>query len=87
MAYFHDEHGQHRVLDGIDDTVVADADAKTVLRPGQLLDAWRAGLLGKGAGNVLLRLSAKTGKDIRGAAQAILDDRNVLQGLFGSEQP
>ena len=41
-----------------------------------------AGLLGKGAGHCVLKVSQKTGKDIRGAAQAILDDKNVLQGLF-----
>ena len=41
-----------------------------------------AGLLGMGAGHVVLKLSQKSGKDIRGAAQAILDDKNVLQGLF-----
>lgn len=41
-----------------------------------------AGLLGKGAGHVVLKLSQKTGKDVRGAAQAILDDKNVLNGLF-----
>lgn len=41
-----------------------------------------AGLLGKGAGHVVLKLSQKSGKDIRGAAQAILDDKNVLNGLF-----
>ena len=41
-----------------------------------------AGLLGKGAGHVVLRLSQKSGQDIRGAAQAILDDKNVLNGLF-----
>lgn len=41
-----------------------------------------AGLLGKGAGNVVLRVSQKNGKDIRGAAQAIIDDKNVLSGLF-----
>lgn len=41
-----------------------------------------AGLLGKGAGHVLLKISRKTGKDIRGAGQAILDDSSVLQGLF-----
>jgi D-ornithine 4,5-aminomutase subunit alpha len=41
-----------------------------------------AGLLGKGAGHVVLKLSQKTGKDIRGAAQTILDDKNVLNGLF-----
>jgi len=41
-----------------------------------------AGLLGKGAGHVVLKLSRKTGKDIRSAAQAIIDDKTVLDGLF-----
>ncbi|MBI5441753.1 MAG: ornithine aminomutase subunit alpha [Deltaproteobacteria bacterium] len=46
-----------------------------------------AGLLGKGAGHVVLKVSRKTGTDVRAAAQAILDDRTVLDGLFeaGSE--
>jgi D-ornithine 4,5-aminomutase subunit alpha len=41
-----------------------------------------AGLLGKGAGHVVLKLSKKNGTDVRAAAQAILDDRTVLDGLF-----
>lgn len=41
-----------------------------------------AGLLGKGAGHVVLKLSRKTGTDVRAAAQAILDDSSVLEGLF-----
>lgn len=41
-----------------------------------------AGLLGKGAGHCVLKVSQKTGQDIRGAAQAILDDKTVLEGLF-----
>lgn len=41
-----------------------------------------AGLLGKGAGHVVLKLSQKTGTDIRGAAAAILENKDVLQGLF-----
>ncbi|HAP42765.1 MAG TPA: ornithine aminomutase [Spirochaetaceae bacterium] len=41
-----------------------------------------AGLLGKGAGQVLLKVSQKTGKDIRAAAQAILDDAGILKNLF-----
>ncbi|HPH97382.1 MAG TPA: ornithine aminomutase subunit alpha [Anaerolineaceae bacterium] len=41
-----------------------------------------AGLLGKGAGHVVLKVSQKTGTDIRGAAAAILEDKDVLQGLF-----
>ena len=45
----------------------------------QVLDA---GLLGKGAGHVVLKVAQRTGKDLRAAAQAILDDRTVLEGLF-----
>ncbi|MBK9968965.1 MAG: ornithine aminomutase subunit alpha [Holophagales bacterium] len=41
-----------------------------------------AGLLGKGAGHVVLKLSKRNGTDVRTAAQAILDDRAVLEGLF-----
>lgn len=41
-----------------------------------------AGLLGKGAGNVVLKLSQKSGKDLRSAAQSIIDDKTVLSGLF-----
>ena len=41
-----------------------------------------AGLLGKGAGHVVLKVSKKTGKDVRAAAQLILDDKSVLEGLF-----
>jgi D-ornithine 4,5-aminomutase subunit alpha len=43
---------------------------------------YEAGLLGKGAGHVLLKLAEKQGTDVRGAALAILEDKNVLQGLF-----
>jgi D-ornithine 4,5-aminomutase subunit alpha len=41
-----------------------------------------AGLLGKGAGNVVFRVSEKTGKDLREAARMIIDDKNILNGLF-----
>lgn len=41
-----------------------------------------AGLLAKGAGHVVLKLSQKSGKDVRTAATAILDDKAVLKGLF-----
>jgi D-ornithine 4,5-aminomutase subunit alpha len=40
-----------------------------------------AGLLGKGAGNVVLRLSQKNGTDVRTAAAAILESKDVHQGL------
>jgi len=41
-----------------------------------------AGLLGKGAGHVVLKVSQKCSTDLRGAAQAILADKAVLEGLF-----
>lgn len=41
-----------------------------------------AGLLGKGAGHVVLKVSQRRGVDVRAAAQAILDDASVLDGLF-----
>lgn len=41
-----------------------------------------AGLLGKGAGQVVLKVSAKIGSDVRGAAEAILQDKEVLLDLF-----
>ena len=43
---------------------------------------YEAGLLGKGAGHVVLKLAQKTGTDVRSAAAAILENKDVLQGLF-----
>ena len=45
---------------------------------------YQAGLLGKGAGHVLLRLAEKQGTDVKAAAEAILADKDVLEGLFSS---
>lgn len=46
-----------------------------------------AGLLGKGAGHVLVRLARREGTDVRTAAMAILADANCLHGLFLGTQP
>jgi D-ornithine 4,5-aminomutase subunit alpha len=43
---------------------------------------YEAGLLGKGAGHVVLKLSQKSGKSVREAAAAILENKEVLQGVF-----
>jgi D-ornithine 4,5-aminomutase subunit alpha len=43
---------------------------------------YEAGLLGKGAGHVVLRLAQKNGTGVRAAAAAILENKDVLQGLF-----
>jgi len=41
-----------------------------------------AGLLGKGAGHVVLKLAQKNGVDVPAAAAAILENKDVLVGLF-----
>jgi D-ornithine 4,5-aminomutase subunit alpha len=41
-----------------------------------------AGLLGKGAGHVVLKLAQKNGTDVRTAAAAILENKDILNGLF-----
>lgn len=43
---------------------------------------YEAGLLGKGAGHVLLKLAEKQGADVKAAAAAILEDKDILHGLF-----
>lgn len=43
---------------------------------------YQAGLLGKGAGHVLIKLAEKRGTGIKEAAAAILEDKEILQGLF-----
>ena len=43
-----------------------------------------AGLLGKGAGHVVLKLAEKSGQDVRAAAASILESKDVLQGLFAT---
>ena len=45
---------------------------------------YRAGLLSKGAGHVLLRVAEKNGTDVRAAAAAILENEDVLDGLFAA---
>jgi D-ornithine 4,5-aminomutase subunit alpha len=42
----------------------------------------QAGLLGKGAGHVLLRVMRKLDTDVPGAARAVIEDDRVLDGLF-----
>ena len=41
-----------------------------------------AGLLGKGAGHIVLKVSQLKGSDLRTAAQLINDNKAILTGLF-----
>jgi len=47
---------------------------------------YQAGLLGKGAGHVLLKLAQKQGMDVKSAAAAILEDKDQLVGLFSEAE-
>lgn len=47
---------------------------------------YKAGLLGKGAGHVVLKVSQKTGKSVRDAAAAILENKDLLKDLFPVEK-
>jgi D-ornithine 4,5-aminomutase subunit alpha len=42
---------------------------------------YQAGLLGRGAGRVVLEVAEREGTDVRGAAAAILNSEDVLRGL------
>lgn len=42
----------------------------------------QAGLLGKGAGNVVLKVAQKAGIDVQKAAAAILENKDLINGLF-----
>lgn len=44
-----------------------------------------AGLLGHGAGQVVLKVAKKCQTDVRGAAKRIIDDASVLNGLMGGK--
>jgi D-ornithine 4,5-aminomutase subunit alpha len=59
----------------------------SVTSSGVVAHVHEAGLLGKGAGHVLLRLAQRRNTDVRTAAAAVLADPTVLQGLFDAAAP
>ncbi len=54
----------------------------SVTTKGVVARVHEAGLLGKGAGHVVLKVSEKHKTDVRGAAKKIVDDPACLTGLF-----
>lgn len=54
----------------------------SVTASGVVAHIHEAGLLGKGAGHVLLRLAQRDDTDVRTAAAAVITDPAVLLGLF-----
>ena len=58
----------------------------SVTASGVVAHVHEAGLLGKGAGHVLLRLAQRERSDVRTAAAAVLADPAVLHGVFNGPQ-
>lgn len=67
----------------IERSVLLRMGVDSVTSQGVVSRVLEAGLLGKGAGHVVLKVAEKRGLDIPAAATLILEDKAVLQGLFG----
>jgi D-ornithine 4,5-aminomutase subunit alpha len=76
------ERARTHTSPSIERSVLLRMGVDSVSAQGVVAHVQEAGLLGKGAGHVLLRLAQRAGTDVPGAAAAVLADPSVLQGLF-----
>jgi len=76
------EYGRKYTSMSIERSVLLRMGIDSVTSQGVVSRVNEAGLLGKGAGHVVLKLSQKLGVDLREAARRINEDKNALQGLF-----
>jgi len=76
------EYGRKYTSMSIERSVLLRMGIDSVTSQGVVSRVNEAGLLGKGAGHVVLKLSQKLGVDLREAARCINEDKNALQGLF-----
>ncbi len=76
------DYGKKYTSPSIERSVLLRMGVDSVTSQGVVSKINEAGLLGKGAGHVLLKLSEKEGIDIRAAAAKINQDAAVLDGLF-----
>jgi len=76
------EYGRKYTSMSIERSVLLRMGIDSVTSQGVVSRVNEAGLLGKGAGHVVLKLSQKLGVDLREAAKRINEDKNALQGLF-----
>ncbi len=66
----------------IERSVLLRMGVDSVSSQGVVSRVLEAGLLGKGAGHVVLKVAEQRGVDIPAAAALILEDKDVLQGLW-----
>ncbi|HMM61250.1 MAG TPA: D-ornithine 4,5-aminomutase subunit OraS [Candidatus Rifleibacterium sp.] len=76
------EYGRKYTSMSIERSVLLRMGIDSVTSQGVVSRVNEAGLLGKGAGHVVLKLSQKLGVDLREAAKRVNEDKNALQGLF-----
>ncbi len=76
------EYGRKYTSMSIERSVLLRMGIDSVTSQGVVSRVNEAGLLGKGAGHVVLKLSQKLGVNLREAAKRINEDKNALQGLF-----
>ena len=76
------EYGKKYTSPSIERSVLLRMGIDSITSQAVVSNIKEAGLLGKGAGHVVLKLSQKLNTDLRAAAQKISEDMTVLNGLF-----
>ena len=76
------DYGKKYTSQSIERSVLLRMGIDSVTSQGVVSKINEAGLLGKGAGHVVLKLSQKQKISVREAAKKINDDKSALAGLF-----
>ncbi len=77
------ELGKTHTSPSIERAVLLRMGIDSISTKGVVTRVHEAGLLGHGAGQVILKVAEKCKTDVHGAAKKIIDDATVLNGLFG----
>ncbi|GAB4275111.1 MAG: ornithine aminomutase subunit alpha [Candidatus Rifleibacteriota bacterium] len=76
------EYGRKYTSPSIERSVLLRMGIDSPTSQGVVSRLQEAGLLGKGAGHVVLRVSQNYNIEVREAAKKIADDKSVIEGLF-----
>lgn len=76
------EYGKNYTSSSIERSVLLRMGVDSITSQAVVSNIKEAGLLGKGAGHVVLKLSQKLNTDLKAAAHKISEDATVLNGLF-----
>lgn len=76
------EYGRKYTSPSIERSVLLRMGIDSLTSQGVVSKINEAGLLGKGAGHVVLKVSQNKNIDVREAAKRITEDKSLLEGLF-----